>query len=445
MRRDSADRVPGDDFEGRGLGDSPVGRRQHQRHDLEQVAAPDGLVEIAPNTEPAAALAIAPLARGGQHDEPRRRQRRVTLHRCGQSEAIHVGHLSVNDGEVVGSRCVPQGVERFRGPGRLPDDHSFGAQDLAEQHAIGGVVVHNQHPHTLERPDPHDRRGARPGGLDGEGEREREFAAAVRLTRDSEVTPHECDKPVGDREAQARTPKRRVIEGSAWVNSWNTAASLSGAMPIPVSRTSKRNCARASGNATADTETTTSPASVNLMAFPMRFVRTWRIRTGSPRTNSGTSDATCADKFQLLFSGAHGKEADRAVDQAMHVEGDLLQLDVRGLDLGEVEHIVQDREQGFGGDPHRIEIAALLRAEIGIEDDLEQPEHRVHRRANFVAHVREEARLGAVGALRAIAGHGELQRLRRELRDDLLLREMRRFELSRARGHALVQISIQLA
>ena len=89
-------------------------------------------------------------------------------------------------------------------------------------------------------------------------------------------------------------PNRRVVEASACVNASNNTSSLSAAMPMPVSRTSKRTVASASPSSTRLTDTATSPLSVNLMALPTRLVRTCRSRPGSPRSADGTSASTSA-------------------------------------------------------------------------------------------------------------------------------------------------------
>ncbi|OFA05196.1 hypothetical protein JAB9_08720 [Janthinobacterium sp. HH107] len=82
-------------------------------------------------------------------------------------------------------------------------------------------------------------------------------------------------------------PYLREVVLSAWRNGWKTAAAASGAMPMPVSRTSRR-IRPAAGQLTS---TEISPRSVNLVALLSRLVRIWRRRTGSPRTCCGTSEA----------------------------------------------------------------------------------------------------------------------------------------------------------
>ena len=46
-------------------------------------------------------LGIAPLSLGRQKNEPGRGQQRIGLDRPGQFQAVHPGHLHVNDGKVA--------------------------------------------------------------------------------------------------------------------------------------------------------------------------------------------------------------------------------------------------------------------------------------------------------------------------------------------------------
>ena len=89
-------------------------------------------------------------------------------------------------------------------------------------------------------------------------------------------------------------PYLRVVDASAWPNSSKIAARLSAGIPMPVSRTAKRTSARFPSRPAGDTDTTTSPCGVNLMALPTRFVSTCRTRVGSPRTKVGASVAMSA-------------------------------------------------------------------------------------------------------------------------------------------------------
>jgi hypothetical protein len=64
-----------------------------------------------------------------------------------------------------------------------------------------------------------------------------------------------------------------------------------------------------------------------------------------------------------------------------------------GLDLREVENVVDDREQRVRRALDRRREAALARIELRIEQQLGHAEHAVHRRADLVRHAREELAL----------------------------------------------------
>jgi len=81
------------------------------------------------------------------------------------------------------------------------------------------------------------------------------------------------------------------------------------------------------------------------------------------------------------------------MDDGREVERDLLELDVPRLDLGVVEHVVEDIEQRFARGLHEVRGAPLIRRQVGVEDDLDHPEDTVQWRADLVAHVGEECRL----------------------------------------------------
>ena len=63
-------------------------------------------------------------------------------------------------------------------------------------------------------------------------------------------------------------------------------SSFSGAMPMPVSETTKWSGYLVPFGREVPTFKVTSPSSVNLIAFPTRFTMIWRSRFGSPRTRS---------------------------------------------------------------------------------------------------------------------------------------------------------------
>ena len=70
-----------------------------------------------------------------------------------------------------------------------------------------------------------------------------------------------------------------------------------------------------------------------------------------------------------------------------------LDLQLPGLDLREVEDVVEGGQQPFGRELHVVGVVALLGVEVGVEQQLGHPDDPVHRRADLVAHVGQELRL----------------------------------------------------
>jgi hypothetical protein len=61
-------------------------------------------------------------------------------------------------------------------------------------------------------------------------------------------------------------------------------------------------------------------------------------------------------------------------------------LQAAALNLGEVEHIVEQREQRAAVETHGLEVAELIGVEIGFRQHFGHPQDRVHRRAKLVRH-----------------------------------------------------------
>ena len=88
------------------------------------------------------------------------------------------------------------------------------------------------------------------------------------------------------------------------------------------------------------------------------------------------------------------------LDALANVEGLRLDVHPAGLDLREVEDVVDDREQGVARVADSPRVLALLAVELGVEEEPAHADHGVHGRADFMAHGREE------GALRLVRGLG---------------------------------------
>src|SRR5690606_25667355 len=96
----------------------------------------------------------------------------------------------------------------------------------------------------------------------------------------------------------------------------------------------------------------------------------------------------------------HGQ---RLVDQIAQVEGQILQYQLAGFDLREVEDLVDDRQQAIGGFVDGGQVLVLTSAQFAALQQRGEAENAVERRTQFVAHVGEELGLDAAGLLRRLA------------------------------------------
>ena len=74
-----------------------------------------------------------------------------------------------------------------------------------------------------------------------------------------------------------------------------------------------------------------------------------------------------AYQLEFFFIGANRHRCAELGQQRLHVERDRIQRELAGLDLGEIEDIVDQAEQGLGTALDRFSIVVLLAIEVGIE------------------------------------------------------------------------------
>jgi hypothetical protein len=110
-------------------------------------------------------------------------------------------------------------------------------------------------------------------------------------------------------------------------------------------------------------------------------------------------------ELEALRAGAGGEQIHGALHDRLGIGRARGRLDAAALDLREVQHAVDDGQERPGGLAGGGGVVALLRIEVGFEQQLVHIQDGVQRRADLVAHGREEAALrlvGDVGALDAL-------------------------------------------
>ena len=166
----------------------------------------------------------------------------------------------------------------------------------------------------------------------------------------------------------------------------------------------------------ASARTTTDPPSpVNLTALVIRLSTTCLSRSSSdvrPSDVVGDLDA----QVDRRASAARSRSiAAASSSSATQVERRVLQLHPAGLDLREVEDLVEQLQQVLA---RAVDVAEVLLlplvdvAEHPLEQHLGEPEHRVQRRPQLVGHAGQELRLVPAGQL-------ELDALLLELPEEL--------------------------
>src|SRR5262249_2449362 len=104
-----------------------------------------------------------------------------------------------------------------------------------------------------------------------------------------------------------------------------------------------------------------------------------------------------AGNLQAFGVATKSQGLDAIAEVVAQNEVDFLEIQFLRLDLGEVEDVVDEAQERVTRGLDRLQIAALLGAQVGVQGKFGHPDDSVHRRANLVAHVRQEFALGTIG------------------------------------------------
>ena len=105
------------------------------------------------------------------------------------------------------------------------------------------------------------------------------------------------------------------------------------------------------------------------------------------------------DQLDVVIGRRRREQVEGAFDDPPQVHRLGVELDLAGLDLGEVEDVVDDGQQRIARCLDRLGVLLLLGVERRVEQQPAHPDDRVHRRPDLVAHRREERALGLVRVL----------------------------------------------
>ena len=337
----------------------------------------------------------------------------------GHLEAVHVRHLVVEQDQGEGPSALVRDLHRLesrrsavgrRGP------HPPVGEDVLENAAVRRVVVDDEHRHPLEVARLARERlgGERGRHLKGNGEVETASLAGLalhpdpsaheahQLGRNGEPEPRPTESP-----CRGRVSLRERVEDGGLLLRGDADTGIAHREVQRHRRPARSLPIHLEDDLARFRELQGVADQVhNDLAQPPRIAT---HRRGYVRRH-------VIGQLDALLMGARGEGAHRLVQGVAQVEVHPLQVQLARLDLGEVQDVVDQRQQRVRGKLHRVEVLLLLGRQRRAQRQLGHPDDPVQRRPEFVAHVREELALSAVGRFRGGAsldnssedrGHGE--------------------------------------
>ena len=414
--------------EGRGAAPCRAGRvcgrrggsgRQCVRQALVQVGLADRLYQVGGETGLFGDGGLV-LEQGGRHHDQRHlRQHGVGLDALAQLEAVHAGHFHVDDHQVVGGRAavggMPEQVQRRQGAGHGIDGHAPGQGVALQDVAVGVVVLDDQQPLPRQCGSRQDLVGLRVV-REGQGQGESEGGALPDAGLDPDLALHDFDQLLGNDQPQAgaaEPPGGGAVglgEGLEQAGQGFFADADAGV---------------------ADVEADAGQGGAGLGTLPRRLVQAdvdhdfavaGKLDGVADQVAEDLADADgvavdgfrhvgrdAATQFQVLAVRPLGEQLDDVLDGLVQVEVQAFQLETPGLDLGKVQDVVDDGQQGLAGTVHGGRKPALGVGQVGVEQQLGHAQHPVHGGADLVAHVGEELGLGGVGGLGQLLRQAQLR------------------------------------
>ena len=109
-------------------------------------------------------------------------------------------------------------------------------------------------------------------------------------------------------------------------------------------------------------------------------------------------------QLQALAAGPIGHHVRHTLQALRGQELDGIELHLAGFDLGEVQDVVDQLQQLAAGIKDAPQVVLLARRQRVSAHQVRKTQHRVHRRADLVAHVGQEGALGLVGRVSRLLG-----------------------------------------
>ncbi len=345
------------------------------------------------------------LAQRTQQDQRGTAKRRLGADRPGRHQAVHLRHLHVEDDEVKrlargGGRA--QGGQRFGSGGDGLMLHAPGLEMAVKNAPVERVVIDDQCARARQVADafpfaPDCRRLLLEPDREPEGRAPAGFAAHIHFA------VHHPDQLPGDDQAQ---PGAAMLARRAGIG---LGEGLEEALP--------------GGGFDADpgVDHRETQAYMLVGVFELRdFERhltalrelhgiAQQVQQHLPQPAGITPQSgrhTGGDQgaqFQPLAGGRFRHHVQRILHDFAQLKIQVFEVQFAGLDLGEIEDVIDDGQQALGAPADLLGVIELFGVQPGGQQQIRHADHAVHRGADFVAHVRQKLALRAIGRLRRVA------------------------------------------
>ena len=111
-----------------------------------------------------------------------------------------------------------------------------------------------------------------------------------------------------------------------------------------------------------------------------------------------------AQQLQFLGRCPLGQQLHHVLQRLAQIEINPVEFEFACLDLGKIENVVDDIQQGFARTPHGFREMPLPRVERCGQQQFRHAQNAVHRRADFMTHIGKELRLRQAGSFRQVLG-----------------------------------------
>ena len=392
---------------GRGVGVSARiddGVVEHRRRDrFDQIAVHQRLFLVA-------ALRKHLAAMGCDHDQRRHLAclQRLTDQRAGL-QAVQARHLPVDEDRIEGGVAVLQA-----GQGRLAavGQHDLPAQPLRHaphQLARDQVVIDHQHV-QLDGLAQTQRRHLRAAVFIAHRQldAEMEAAAATDFAVQPQFAAHQAHQAPADRQAQAGTTEaargrgfglREAAEDVLLVFRRNADAR------IAHRHVQRHRCGAARHHRHRHHHLAAGGELDRIAAqIDQHLLQAQRVAHQHRRQLR----VDVEQHFDRLAGGAGTQDHGQVAQQLIRAERVQVQRHLAGLDLAEVEDVVQQPEQRARSALGLAGVVGLSCRQLGLLQQRQHAQDGVHRRTDFVAHVGQELALRSRSLLRRLGGAHEL-------------------------------------